>query len=72
MTAAVGWAVVGPEGVEVSTFAQFKVFADELAGVMGLWADNGGLAAAGRHGGYRPGYRLARVRIEVIDESDDE
>ena len=55
MTAAVGWAVVGPDGVESWTvtprreWTEFRAKAD---------------------GGLKPGCRLARVRIEVIEEGD--
>ena len=64
MTAAVGWAVVGPEGVVVDSVGQHPLHAK-------AWAERAGL----RHwmtGDFNDGYRLARVRIEVIEESDDE
>lgn len=69
MTAAVGWAVVGPEGVEVMTIARSKAQAHSR----GQWYH---MAVGGEYGddtlAMAPGYRLARVRIEVIEESDDE
>jgi hypothetical protein len=63
VTAAVGWAVVGPQGVVMDTMETTKWKVAVNAHVHGYFkADSTAL---------RPGYRLARVRIEVIEESDD-
>lgn len=65
MTAAVGWAVVGPRGkVYQQTVQSAKKYAWDKAyecGFASVWT-----------GDMHDGYRLARVRIEVIEESDDE
>lgn len=63
VTAAVGWAVVGPEGVELVSPS------DDPEDVMQM-ADEAYLTRV--DGVLGDGYRLARVRIEVIEESDDE
>jgi hypothetical protein len=63
VTAAVGWAVVGPDGVEQSTCAASKEMCLHFADALDLCDADFRLIH---------GYRLARVRIEVIEESDDE
>jgi hypothetical protein len=62
---AVGWAVVGPEGVEAKSVRQVRC-------MVKLWADSCGLASNPGDNGLNEGYRLARVRIEVIEGGDDE
>lgn len=67
MTAAVGWAVVGPYGVATDAVGSNKRHAEQNAEHLGLaWRDGAGNFTL------PDGYRLARVRIEVIEESDDE